>query len=95
MQSGKKIKFDEGLRIAIDVSSALHYMHSRRPFAVIHRDIKPNILLTHGDTAKVADFGLSRMRTPMPRAQEPDGGRGLSVAVPPVDRRRAAHRRRR
>lgn len=62
MQSGKKITFDEGFRVATDIAAALHYMHSRRPFAVIHRDLKPaNILLTHGGVAKVADFGLSRM----------------------------------
>ena len=105
MQSGKKIKFDEGLRIAIDVSSALHYMHSRRPFAVIHRDIKPaNILLTHGGTAKVADFGLSRMLDiDTPRVpKNPDGAPevcpspflpSIGVAPPTGDAAEAAERK--
>jgi tetratricopeptide (TPR) repeat protein len=46
------------LDLAIQVCRALEYAHSRR---VIHRDIKPeNIIVTSGNVAKVADFGLAR-----------------------------------
>ena len=59
---GKKLDFDKAFSIGSNIASALHYMHSRRPFAVIHRDLKPaNILLSPNGTAKVADFGLSKM----------------------------------
>ena len=107
MQSGKKITFDEGFRVATDIAAALHYMHSRRPFAVIHRDIKPaNILLTHGGVAKVADFGLSRMLdvdTPrVPKPGSPDASPeicpspflpSIGVAPPTGDAAEAADRK--
>jgi eukaryotic-like serine/threonine-protein kinase len=45
----------ECLRIAIDLSEALRYLHSRQ---LIHRDIKPaNIIFVNG-LAKLADVGL-------------------------------------
>mmetsp|Transcript_19148 Transcript_19148/g.30969 ORF Transcript_19148/g.30969 Transcript_19148/m.30969 type:complete len:468 (-) Transcript_19148:43-1446(-) len=60
--SGKKLDFEQAFSIGSNVAGAMHYMHSRRPFAAIHRDLKPaNILLTASGTAKVADFGLSKM----------------------------------
>ena len=98
MAVGEEMTFDEGFRVATDVAAALHYMHSRRPFAVIHRDLKPaNILLTHGGVAKVADFGLSRMLdvdTPrVPKPEFPDGARVVRRVLPSVASRR--HRRRR
>ncbi|KAK1425974.1 hypothetical protein QVD17_14641 [Tagetes erecta] len=50
------------LNICIDVASALDFLHGGvgKQAKVIHRDIKTaNILLNHGWTAKLADFGLS------------------------------------
>jgi serine/threonine protein kinase len=59
---GKRLAFDKAFRIGSNIAGAMHYMHSRRPFAVIHRDLKPaNVLLTLSGTAKVSDFGLSKM----------------------------------
>ncbi|XP_010268235.1 PREDICTED: putative receptor-like protein kinase At3g47110 [Nelumbo nucifera] len=49
------------LNIAIDVASALDYLHHHCQVAVIHCDLKPsNILLDDNLTAHVGDFGLSR-----------------------------------
>ena len=71
------LPFDEAVRIAREVASALDYAHSR---GVIHRDIKPgNILLTEGG-ALVADFGVAQ-----PIAQDPDTrltASGLVVGTP-------------
>jgi len=51
----------EYLPIALDVASGMAYLHSRN---VIHRDLKPaNILLTEGNRAKIADFGMSVANT--------------------------------
>ncbi|XP_026446668.1 LRR receptor-like serine/threonine-protein kinase EFR [Papaver somniferum] len=51
----------ERLNVAIDVASALDYLHHDCEVPVVHCDLKPsNIILDHDMTAKVGDFGLAR-----------------------------------
>ncbi|KAL1189113.1 LRR receptor-like serine/threonine-protein kinase EFR [Cardamine amara subsp. amara] len=52
----------EKLNIAIDVASALEYLHVHCHDPVAHCDVKPsNILLDDDLTAHVGDFGLARL----------------------------------
>jgi serine/threonine protein kinase len=50
------------LNIAIDVASALDYLHNHCQIAIVHCDLKPSNVLLDGDlTAHVGDFGLARL----------------------------------
>ncbi|XP_044468298.1 receptor-like serine/threonine-protein kinase At4g25390 isoform X1 [Mangifera indica] len=49
--------------VAVDIAKAIAYLHSLNP-PVIHGDIKPsNILLDQFFSAKIADFGLARLKS--------------------------------
>lgn len=54
----------EQLRLSLDISYALEYLHSLRP-AIIHRDLKShNILRDFNGVYKLCDFGLVMVKNP-------------------------------
>ncbi|KAL6602914.1 hypothetical protein ACP70R_043275 [Stipagrostis hirtigluma subsp. patula] len=57
----KILTLSQRINIAMDVASALDYLHNQCASPLIHCDLKPsNILLDHDMTAYVSDFGLAR-----------------------------------
>ncbi|WZZ20704.1 hypothetical protein YC2023_122091 [Brassica napus] len=61
-KSGIRLDWIRRLRIALGSGKGLAYLHELADPPIIHRDIKSNnILLDENLTAKVADFGLSKL----------------------------------
>ncbi|XP_058217018.1 putative receptor-like protein kinase At3g47110 [Rhododendron vialii] len=60
-QANKSLKIIQRLNIAVDVASALEYLHHHCEVPIVHCDLKPsNVLLDYDMTAHVGDFGLAR-----------------------------------
>ncbi|CAN1185080.1 LRR receptor-like serine/threonine-protein kinase EFR [Linum perenne] len=58
----RRLNFIQRLNIAIDVASALEYLHRGLKTPIVHCDLKPsNVLLNDEMTGLVADFGLARL----------------------------------
>lgn len=82
---------EQALDIAAQVAEGLAYAHAH---GVIHRDIKPaNIMLAREGKAKIADFGIARMRSAEAKA-DTSGAMGSPRYMAPeqVLGRRADHR---
>ncbi|PKA53814.1 putative LRR receptor-like serine/threonine-protein kinase [Apostasia shenzhenica] len=58
----RKLNLKQRLNIAVDVASAIDYLHNDGHAAIIHRDLKPsNVLLNDDFCAHLSDFGLSKI----------------------------------
>ncbi|KAG2493748.1 hypothetical protein HYH03_007971 [Edaphochlamys debaryana] len=75
------LPIDEVLTIATHVAAGLAYLHP----TIVHRDLKPaNVLISGYGTpqlvAKLADFGLSRLRSTTVATEHPEAGTAAYLA---------------
>ncbi|MEG3847384.1 AAA family ATPase [Microcoleus sp. herbarium19] len=78
-----KITLDQFLKIAIDVTKALEYLHKNQ---VIHKDIKPSNIIVNPQTniVKLTDFGIaSRLTKENPLFNNPGTIEGTLVYMSP------------
>ncbi|CAN6896490.1 unnamed protein product [Brassica oleracea] len=67
--SSLSLTWEHRLRIAVEIAETLAYLHFSASIPIIHRDAKTaNILVDENLTAKVADFGASKL-IPMDKEQ--------------------------
>jgi serine/threonine protein kinase len=56
------LSLEQRLQIAVDVMDAMDYLHNHCHPPVLHCDLKPsNILLAQDMSARIGDFGISRI----------------------------------
>ncbi|KAJ4715255.1 Receptor-like protein kinase 1 [Melia azedarach] len=64
-KANKRPSWNERRRIALEIAKGIHYLHEECQTRIIHCDIKPhNILMDECWTAKISDFGLSKLLKP-------------------------------
>ncbi|XP_048135612.1 probable LRR receptor-like serine/threonine-protein kinase At3g47570 [Rhodamnia argentea] len=80
----RNLRLVQRLNVAIDIATAIEYMHKGCSLAIVHGDLKPsNVLLDNDMVARVGDFGLAKIIATMSTEATgvQDQGSSTSTAV--------------
>ncbi|XP_039169496.1 probable LRR receptor-like serine/threonine-protein kinase At3g47570 [Eucalyptus grandis] len=80
----RNLRLVQRLNIAIDIATAIEYLHKDCYPAIVHGDLKPsNVLLDIDKVARVGDFGLAKIISTMSieTTRVPDQGGSTSTAI--------------
>ncbi|CAN1838558.1 Probable LRR receptor-like serine/threonine-protein kinase At3g47570 [Linum perenne] len=85
-QPTRILNFIQRLNVAIDIASAVDYLHSNSGTPIVHCDLKPsNVLLNEDMVAHVGDFGLARFLSAVKNPSSSTIGiKGTVGYAPPV-----------
>ncbi|MDR1703964.1 MAG: protein kinase [Clostridiales bacterium] len=60
-RKGERISAAKAAAWVEELAAVLEYLHSQKPYPIIHCDLKPsNIMITNGDKPVLIDFGISK-----------------------------------
>ncbi|KAK7410157.1 hypothetical protein VNO78_00705 [Psophocarpus tetragonolobus] len=60
--NSRPISWSKRFQIALEIATALLFLHQNKPEPIVHRDLKPsNILLDKNYVSKISDVGLARL----------------------------------